>query len=112
MILPVSLSQDEMDVVQATLSAAMDPSFFPDWEFQTLIGVDRPTLAKMLDTCRNGTASDEEFVSVVVNTLNNLLGYPHGQEELLLRYVPQGPASIRAILDRMMPAGATHTPPF
>lgn len=96
-----SLSSEEIEIVRSALTAAIDPMFFPDWEFETLIGVGRSTVSRVRDSWPNHNITEDEFVCAVVNSLNNLLGYPHGQDDLLLRYVPEGTYRIRSILTKL-----------
>ena len=77
------LDQRERLVVKECLHAAAEGPFFPDWEFQTLFGLVRAELRRVLDSWQ---ALDDKDVSVrlaINNTLNNLLYYPgcHKQEE-------------------------------
>jgi hypothetical protein len=101
MILASLLTREEIEVVRSALAAAVDPLFFPDWEFQTLIGVDRSTVSRVRDTWPDRRVTEDEFGCAVLNSLNNLLGYPHGQDDLLLRYVPEGTTRIQSILTKL-----------
>jgi hypothetical protein len=101
MILASLLTREEIEVVRSALAAAVDPLFFPDWEFQTLIGVDRSTVSRVRDTWPDRRVTEDEFGRAVLNSLNNLLGYPHGQDDLLLRYVPEGTTCIQSILIKL-----------
>lgn len=72
------LTQRESEVVRAVLQAAVEGPFFPDWEFTTLMGVERSETRAVLvawpdfhDTDDNRRAINNAFV--------NLLGYPHDQ---------------------------------
>ena len=96
-----SLSPEEIEIVRSALTAAIDPMFFSDWEFQTLVGVDRSTVGRVRDSWPDHSVTEEEFVCSVVNSLANLVGYPHGQDELLLRYVPEGSTRIQSVLTKL-----------
>jgi hypothetical protein len=37
----------------------------------------------------------------VMNAIANLIGYPHGEEQALLRYVPEGRDRIRQLGDKL-----------
>lgn len=96
-----SLSTAEIDVVKRSLRATAEGSFFPDWEFETLIGVDRETVRNVQAAFPRQTVGPEEFGCAVFGSMRNLLGYPHGQDEELTAYVPEGPNAIRSVLDRL-----------
>jgi len=71
------LTQRESEVVRAVLEATVDGPFFPDWEFATLMGVERTETRAVLlawpdfrDTDDNRRAINNAFV--------NWFGYPHG----------------------------------
>ena len=55
------LTQEEIRIISACLLGAEEGPFFPDWEFQTLFGVERPVLRNVrlhwpsvLHALRNG----------------------------------------------------------
>ena len=95
------LCQGEIELVKAALQAAVDGDFFPDWEFETLMGVDRDTARQVAMEWPNRPGSFHEFVCTVVNSLNNLLGYPHGRGDKLDDYVPGGRTAIAATLKNL-----------
>jgi hypothetical protein len=95
------LSSDDLDIVKRALRATVEDDFFPDWEFQTLIGVDRNTVKKVLETFPLQTVDYEEFFCAVFGSMGNLLGYPHGMDEELATYLPEGRSIIRRTLDRL-----------
>ena len=95
------LTREEIEIVRSALAAAVDPLFFPDWEFQTLFGVDRSTVSRVRETWPDRRVAEDEFLCAVINSLNSLLGYPHVQDDLLARYVPEGTTRIQAILIKL-----------
>jgi hypothetical protein len=90
------LSAREVEIVRQCLSAAVEGPFFPDWEFDTLIGLDRDEVAEVLAAWPGGDADTQDLA--VNNVLNNLLGYPHHQWEILQQYVTATSADIAAVL--------------
>ncbi len=96
-----SLSAAEIDTVKRALSATVEGSFFSDWEFETLIGVDRGTVKNVQESFPRQTVGTEEFFCAVFGSMRNLLGYPHGKDEELTTYFPQGAIAIRKTLDRL-----------
>ena len=75
------LTESEKDVVRRALLAAADGPFFPDWEFQTLFGLERREVRDAASAWPNLSAA-AHFLAVS-NALNNLTGYPIAQEERL-----------------------------
>lgn len=99
------LSAAEIDTVRRALRAAVDGTFFPDWEFETLVGVDRETVRKVQSAWPLQTVDQDEFICAVIGSLNNLLGYPHGSEDELISYVPEGRPAIEKALARLTALG-------
>ena len=76
------LTNQEREIVHRCLRvAADDPAFFPDWEFHTLFGVTRPEFVALVDQWPALDESSEDVRAAISNAMNNLLGYPHGQEK-------------------------------
>lgn len=73
-------------VISKALAASLDNDIFPDWEFSTLMAVDRNVVQQTLDSWplpapikSDWAASERDERDVVVNNvLNMFLGYPHG----------------------------------
>ncbi len=93
------LSAREVEIVRQCLAAAVDGPFFPDWEFATLIGLDRDAVAAVLAAWPTGDDTDTQDLAVN-NVLNNLLGYPHEEWEAWRQYITATPAEVAAILVR------------
>ena len=91
--------EKEKDIVRQCLVAALDGSFFPDWEFQTLFGIDRKTLAEIVDSWPHIDDTEENIFLAVNNSLANLVGYPHGSAEEWKKYISATPDEVRNILE-------------
>jgi hypothetical protein len=100
-----TLSLSEIEIVRLSLQATVEGSFFPDWEFGTLMGVDRETVREVYAAWPHRTVGEEDFFCAVVNSMVNLLGYPHGSEDELVTYVAEGRAAIRSALDHLIALG-------
>ena len=100
-----SLSSFEIEIVRRSLQATVEGHFFPDWEFQSLIGVDRTTTREVYREWPHRTLSKDDFSCAVIGSLSNLLGYPHGKEDELILYVPEGTDAIRKTLDHLITLG-------
>jgi len=100
-----ALSPIEIETVRRALRAAVEGTFFPDWEFETLIGVNRETVRKVQTAWPQQTIDQDEFSCAVIGSMSNLIGYPHGKEDELISYVPEGRAAIKNALDRLTALG-------
>ena len=89
-----SLSSDEIETVRRALKATVEGSFFPDWEFETLIGVERDIVKKVYEAWPRQTVDQDVFSCAVIGSMNNLIGYPHRKEDEFAFYVPEGRAAI------------------
>ncbi len=82
-----NLSQDDRDVVRECLRAAVEGPFFPDWEFQTLFGLDRSEVRTVLGAWPNLDESNDSVRLAINNSFANLLGYPHGCESQWSQFI-------------------------
>lgn len=94
-----------MEVIRQSLQATVEGSFFPDWEFQTLIGVDRAVVRDLYMGWPQQTFSLDDSSCILINSLGSLVGYPHGKWDELARYVPEGPSIIKETLDNLIALG-------
>ena len=58
---------------------AANGEYFPDWEFQTLIGVDRQEVREAATSWLADGVISDDALDTTHSVLNNLLGYPHGE---------------------------------
>ncbi|WP_053076565.1 hypothetical protein [Caenimonas sp. SL110] len=100
-----TLSQADIETVKQCLQAAVDGPFFPEWEFEALFGVNRGLVRAVLNEWPAGAMSEDDVGCAVVGSLNNLLGYPHGHESELARYVAMPLDEVRGTLDRLLALG-------
>ena len=103
-------------MIHRSLRAAVEGSYFPDWELQALTAFDRADLAQVLADWPEATLAmpwESDPVRVqklaVSAVLNNLLGYPHGQWDVLRSVLGVGPDELREILERWR--GVPEQPP-
>jgi hypothetical protein len=95
------LDPADIALVAACLLASDEGPFFPDWEFGTLFGVGRGQLRSVRMRWPSVSLSEKTVYLSVTNSIANLVGYPHGKEQALLRYVPEGPAKIRQLGNKL-----------
>lgn len=96
------LLDDEIRTVQQCLNAAAFGEFFPDWEFQTLIGVERSRAQQIATEWSRTAASSEDVEAVVLNSMNSLLGYPHGMEGKWGKYITVSQDVVRDVLGKLL----------
>jgi hypothetical protein len=96
------LSKKDCRLIRRCLKASCKGKFFPDWEFQTIFGVDRQTVEAVYQAWPVQTLDDETFRQAIIASMNNLSGYPHSREAELLRYVPEGRQAVTQTLARII----------
>ena len=104
----LSLNAADDAIVRGSLRAAAEGPFFPAWEFETLFGISRETMRKVLDDWPQQTVSDMELECAVIGAMNMLVGYPHGCPDEVAEYVPAGPQAIEEALARLSQRSRTR----
>lgn len=95
-----ALSEHEREIISQCLRAAVEGPFFPEWEFQTLVGVSREEISSLC-TRWQASVNDHDDQDVVLNVLNNLIGYPHGHETEWRAHIDAGPDEVSSILAKL-----------
>jgi hypothetical protein len=80
----MALDSSDRDLVLACLNAAAAGPFIPEWEFQTLFGMTRDEFGAVVAQWPNLDERDNTTYVAINNALNNLTGYPHRQDALLV----------------------------
>ncbi len=96
-----AMSPEDLATLGRCLWAAVEGPFFEEWEFQTLIGVERQELARLTRAWPEPERSFEESAGLVSGVLANLLGYPHGQAAELERRVGLTTLELSALQGRL-----------
>ncbi len=94
------LTEPERKVVYQCLIAAHKGPFFPDWEFQTLFGIERDSLAKVIADWPNVDDTEEEVALAIRGSMGNLVGYPHAKDSEWGKYLSVPPSEVMNILLR------------
>jgi hypothetical protein len=100
-----SLSPESLAITKECLRAAVEGPFFPDWEFDTLFGVERDVVKAVYESWPDQTVDDDDFGCAVVGSLGHLLGYPHRQEEVWSNYISVTPERVREVQDEIIALG-------
>jgi len=95
------LTDNEIAIVGQCLRAAVEGPFFPDWEFQTLIGVSREEVRQLATRWSSGVMDAGATPDTVVAVLNNLLGYPHGYASAWSSFIRVPPAEVATVLQKV-----------
>ena len=91
-----NLSDEEIKAIKECIKAAAYGPFFKDdgakddpyWEIHPLFGLTIQELRKIADTLPNLDLEDQNVNLAINNSINNLLGYPHGcSEEVWKQYI-------------------------
>ena len=96
---PYHIPDPDKALVGQALRAAADGPFFPDWEFHTLFGLTRSEVRAVADLWPNVDFRSENVHLAVNNSLNNLWGYPHGQESVWSQWLSVDRSKLRELLD-------------
>ena len=96
-----SLSKAEKAIVGQALRAAADGPFFPDWEFHTLFGLERSDVRAIANAWPRCTASADKVALAVNNSMNHLLGYPHGEDAVWSQWISASPEELDGLLSRL-----------
>lgn len=70
------LSEQQRKLIGLCLHEVVDGPYLPDWEFSTLMGLERAEVVAVAVAWPDPGGAPFTF-RAVNNTLNNLLGYPH-----------------------------------
>ena len=93
------LNQKERGVVSECLRAALEGTFFPDWEFSTLFGLTRDEVRRVLSSWPHPDEDDENVVRAIDNSMNNLLRYPHRSDrKTWFDFISVDPSELAEIL--------------
>ena len=100
----MTFNEDEVHVIGQVLRAAVEGPFFEDWEFHTLFGLTRDEAAAVAAAWPNVDLRDGTVQLAITNSMVNLLGYPHEDDEAWRRYITVPREEVRRILDRQAAA--------
>lgn len=95
------LSQSESRIVGEVLRAAADGPFFPEWEFHTLFGLSREQVRRIADEWPLAVLPPGDVTLAVNNSLNMLLGYPHGRDEVWAEWISIDRAALSELFARL-----------
>jgi len=95
----------DFQVFKESLVAAASGPFFPDWEFHSLFGLDRAEVESIAESFTPATPLTGDVALALNNAMNNLLGYPHGQEAAWAHWLSVTPAELQVIFSRWQASG-------
>jgi len=95
-----TLTDAERRVVFECLRAASGGPFFPDWEFHTLFGLHRHEVARIVAALPDIDDSEESVSLAINNAMNNLVGYPHGEDAAWPQFISVPESEVRRIFEK------------
>jgi hypothetical protein len=90
----------DFQAFKESLAAAAHGPFFPDREFSTLFGLERSEVASIAAEFSPTTPVSGDVARALVGAMNNLLGYPHGQDAAWSQWLSVSPGELEGILAR------------
>lgn len=93
------LSEPEKRIALAAVAAIVAGPFLDDEEFQTVLGFERQELRDIHADMLSGR-DDAETTRAIGQSLNNLIGYPHGRALLVEKMVGCRMADLEAFADK------------
>ncbi len=96
------LNEKEREIIQKVFLASVNGPFFEDWEFSTLIGMERNQLTNLLESWPNYNDKDDDVLfNAIHNCIGNLLYYPHKKEQLFNQMVSAGEKELNNLLEKI-----------
>jgi hypothetical protein len=91
------LNEQERQIIFECLHAAVNGPFFPEWEFHTLFGLERQEVKQVAEMCPNIDDSNEQVNLAIHNSMGQLLGYPHGEENAWRNFIAVSPEEVKKV---------------
>ena len=93
------LGSEDAELLREAFNAAVEGPFFPDWEFEAIMGFERTDLRRLIEEWP-AVSDSELFDMAAINVLNNFLGYPHRKWEQWSEYSRADPKRLADLLRR------------
>ena len=95
------LSENDKAVVHQCLKCvASGKVILHDWEFQTLFGIDVTEFIQVVESWPELDDSREIVFLAINNSMNNLLGYPHGKFESWDEFMPYSQSEVETVFKK------------
>jgi hypothetical protein len=94
------LDERERQIMFECLRAAVNGPFFPEWEVHTLFGLERQEVKQVAEMCPNIDDSNEQVNLAIHNSIGNLLGYPHGEENTWQKFISASPEEVEKVFQK------------
>ena len=98
----LDLNDEEVTIVGQCLNAAVEGPFLPDREFQTLVGCSRAEVQQLAMSWPLLGVDERSVEDTVVGVLNNLVGYPHGEESAWASFINVAPTVVSTVLEKIL----------
>ena len=103
-LLDLMLLAPDFSVIKECLHASAYGPFFPDWEFNTLFGLERSRVCSIADTFDASSPITEDIELAVNNSIGNLLGYPHGLDSAWSQWISVSQSELQNLFSRWQTA--------
>jgi hypothetical protein len=104
------LSYKDRETIIEVANATVEGPFFPEDEFQTLIGLSREEFKKIVNRCSDISKPSKLCKIAINNAIINMLGYPHGCEEVWSEYISVSSSELQKVFERWKAAGEKGRP--
>ena len=99
-----NLSAADLDIIKKCLFEAVHGTYFPDWEFRTLMGIDRNQVRDILASWPENCSNEEVRIDVK-SVIGSLLFYPHRQRDHLVEQLAISEKALVELLTRLKTPG-------
>jgi ssRNA-specific RNase YbeY (16S rRNA maturation enzyme) len=96
------LTHDSIKIIRQCLYAATEGPFFPDWEFETLFGINRDLVRSVYASWPETQVNEKELIRAIIGSMGHLLGYPHGHSDLWFQYIPVTHERVNEVLNEVL----------
>ena len=100
-----TLSEQERRSIYECLCAAEHEDLFPEWEFETLFGINREKITIVRESWPEVDTSNPDVGAALVGAMGQMLGYPLGKNKRWENYISVSPENIKRILDKLLELG-------
>lgn len=96
-----NLTDHDKKIIFECLEASVRGPFFPDWEFSTLMGLEKRDFIKIIELWPEIEGNQENIRAAIINSIVNLLGYPHGCESIWDQFISVDKKTLEGLYQRI-----------
>lgn len=99
-LVDLGLTENDISIINECLLATSEGLFFDEEEFHTLFGIDRSSIRNTLRKWPNVDIEIMDNRLAIHNSMVNLLGYPHGREDVWSEFLGVSPDELNKTFNR------------